>query len=120
MRPNDLPATTKDFGRPNYNDYSEPASYYDTVSVVSLVVNCCKVLLSSLYQPQDSDVSIKIGSPFLTTEFPTSLPSLQRIVIKIPQENVESNNTLKGSYTTNKWDLFKGCKDGSKSANQSM
>lgn len=56
-----------------------------TVSVVSLVVNCFKVLLSSLYQPQDSDVSIKTRNSFLTIAFLTSLPSLQRRVIKIPQ-----------------------------------
>ena len=30
------------------------------------------------------------------------------------------NNTLKGSYTMIKWDLFQGCKDGSIFANQSI
>ena len=41
---------------------------------------------------------------------------------KNPQQNTskqtESNNTLKGSYTTIKWDLSQGCKDSSIYANQ--
>ena len=32
----------------------------------------------------------------------------------------ESNNTLKGSYTTIEWDLFQGCKNSLISTNQSM
>ena len=34
--------------------------------------------------------------------------------------NQKHNNTLKGSYTIIKWDLFQGHKDGSTSTNQSM
>ena len=30
------------------------------------------------------------------------------------------DNTLKGSYIINKWDLYQGCKDGFISANKSM
>ena len=33
---------------------------------------------------------------------------------------IEFNNTLKGSYTMIKWDLFQECKDGSTSESQSM
>ena len=33
---------------------------------------------------------------------------------------IESNNTLKGSYTMVKWDLSQGCKDFSVSINQSL
>ena len=34
--------------------------------------------------------------------------------------DAESNNTLKGSYTTIKWDLSQECNDSSICANQSM
>ena len=40
---------------------------------------------------------------------------------KNPQQNISKlnfYNTLKGSYTMSKWDLFQGCKDGSTSAYQ--
>ena len=32
---------------------------------------------------------------------------------KNPQQQTESNNTLKGTYTMIKWDLSQGCKDSS-------
>ena len=33
---------------------------------------------------------------------------------------IGSNSTLKGLFTTTKWDLFQGCKVGSTSTNPSM
>ena len=47
--------------------------------------------------------------------------SLMNIDAKTPNKILtESNNTLKGSYTTIKWDLSQGCKDSSIYASQSM